>query len=135
MERPLSEISVSLDAGCRADHDSATRFSTRQEGTAAMSVTTRLLTVDDLDQFPDDGKRREIIAGELYVTPAPARQHQELAVQLCYLLYQAVELTGWGKVFFAPVDVRFSAHHQVQPDLLVIRKERMGSYRGNTVHE
>jgi len=111
-----------LDAGSQAAHEPVNIPDTNQEDAFAMSVQTRLLTADELDQFPDDGKRCEIIAGELYVTPAPARQHQELAVQLCYLLYQAVELTGWGKVFFAPVDVRFSTHHQVQPDLLVIRK-------------
>ncbi len=99
-----------------------------------MSIKTRLLTVDELDQFPDDGKRREIIAGELYVSPAPAREHQKLAIHLSYLLYQAIELSGWGEVYFAPVDVRFSAHDQVQPDLLVIRKERREIYRGNTVY-
>ena len=34
----------------------------------------RLYTIDDLWDFPDDGKRRELIDGVLYVTPwhAPA---------------------------------------------------------------
>ncbi len=99
-----------------------------------MSIKTRLLTVDELDQFPDDGKRREIIAGELYVSPAPAREHQKLAGQLFLLFHQAIELSGWGEVYFAPVDVRFSINDQVQPDLLVIRKERREIYRGNTVY-
>lgn len=99
-----------------------------------MSVQTRPLTADDLDHFPDDGKRREIIAGELFVSPAPSIKHQELAGHLYYLLHQAVILTGWGKVYFAPVDVRFSTHDQVQPDLLVIRRERLEIGRGNTVH-
>jgi len=57
-----------------------------------MSVTTRLLTAEDLDQFPDDGKRREIIAGELYVRPAPSIAHQELASDLHYVFYLAVVL-------------------------------------------
>lgn len=40
---------------------------------------------------------------------------------------------GTGKVFAAPVDVRFSATDQVQPDLLAIRKGRLGIYQGHTV--
>jgi len=100
-----------------------------------MSVKTPLITAAELDHFPDDGKRREIIAGELYVSPAPAKEHQKLAGKLYLLLHQAVEFPGWGEVYFAPVDVRFSTHDQVQPDLLVIRQERRGIYRGNTVHE
>jgi len=59
-----------------------------------MLVQTRLLTANDLDQFPDDGKRREIIAGELYVAAAPAREHEELAGQLYLLLNQTVVASG-----------------------------------------
>ncbi len=99
-----------------------------------MPVQTRLLTADELDQFPDDGKRREIIAGELYVSPAPSREHQELAAHLFALLYRQIVEPGLGMVYFAPVDVRFSINDQVQPDLLVIRKERREIYRGNTVY-
>src|SRR5680860_248152 len=98
-----------------------------------MSYQIPLLTAGDLDQFPDDGKRREIIAGELYVSPAAAKLHQKLAGHLHFLFYQAVVLTGWEKVYFAPVDVRFSTNDQVQPDLLLIKNERMGIYRGHTV--
>ncbi len=50
------------------------------------------------------------------------------------LLYNAVLSTGLGHVYFAPVDVRFSGNDQVQPDLLVIRNERSGTYRGSTGH-
>jgi Uma2 family endonuclease len=98
-----------------------------------MSVAATLLTADELDQFPNDGKRREIIGGELYVSPAPARTHQELSMRLSYLLYEAIDLTGTGKAFAAPVDVRFSATDQVQPDLLAIRKDRLSTYQGHIV--
>jgi Uma2 family endonuclease len=99
-----------------------------------MSITVPLLTADELDQFPDDGKRREIIAGVLYVSPAPARPHQELSSDLHFFLYQAIDQSGAGRVFSAPVDVRFSEHNQVQPDLLAIRRERLDIYQGHTVH-
>lgn len=68
------------------------------------------------------------------MSPAPAIVHQELSGRIHYLFFQAVNLTGWGRVYYAPVDVRFSTHDQVQPDLLVIRRERLEIGRGNTVH-
>jgi Uma2 family endonuclease len=104
-----------------------------KESARSMSVQTRLLTVSDLDDFPDDGLRREIIAGVLYVSAAPARIHQRLLGYVFRSIIEAVEDTGWGEVYFAPVDVRFSENDQVQPDLLVIKADRLGIYRGSTV--
>jgi Uma2 family endonuclease len=99
-----------------------------------MSITTHLLTYRDLEQFPDDGMRYEIIDGELYVAAAPLEIHQRTSGELNDVLRQAVIKTGWGWVYYAPVDVRFADDKQVQPDLLVIRHERRHIYQGNTVH-
>ncbi len=53
---------------------------------------------------------------------------------MLFLLYGAIVQPGAGMVYGAPVDVRFSGVDQVQPDLLAIRQERLGIYRGHTVH-
>ncbi len=34
------------------------------------------LVYEDLESFPDDNLRREILGGELFVTPSPSRRHQ-----------------------------------------------------------
>jgi Uma2 family endonuclease len=99
-----------------------------------MSAATTLLTADELDQFPDNGKRREIVGGELHVSPAPAEHHQDLSMRLSYFLYEMINLSGAGKAYAAPVDVRFSPTDQVQPDLLAIWKERLDIYQGHVVN-
>lgn len=100
-----------------------------------MSILTQPLTYKDLEQFPDDGNRYEIVDGELYVAAAPAKPHQRLSRRLLLVIVAAVDAAQAGEVFYAPVDVRFSESSQVQPDILSIRRERAGIYRGNTVNE
>ena len=47
--------------------------------------TARPFTVSDLEEMPDDGRRYELIDGELLVSPAPGWAHQE-AVGTAYLV-------------------------------------------------
>ena len=52
-----------------------------------MSATSDTgLTRADLDDFPDDGLRRELIDGRLYVSPRARRRHQEVMVYLAWAL-------------------------------------------------
>jgi Uma2 family endonuclease len=46
-------------------------------------------TYDDLRSFPDDGYRRELIDGQLIVSPSPIRLHQRCVGSLILLLSQA----------------------------------------------
>ncbi|WP_433529968.1 hypothetical protein ACQPYA_27760 [Micromonospora sp. CA-263727] len=39
-------------------------------------------TTDGLDRLPDDGRRREILDGNLIVSPSPTRLHQSIALML-----------------------------------------------------
>jgi len=50
--------------------------------------TRTLLTADDFFALPDDGKRYEVLAGELYVNPPPAFPTQRAASPGC--------LFGWA---------------------------------------
>lgn len=91
----------------------------------ALSTPMRPLTVDDLARMPDDGNRYELLHGELLVTAAPDLNHERLTMALVALLLECVESRGLGEIFTAPVDVRFSRHTNVQPDLLFIREDRV----------
>lgn len=98
-----------------------------------MSILTRPLTYLDLEHFPDDGKRYEVVYGELHVSAAPDRRHQRLLTILTAQAFHVAETSGAGQVFVAPVDVRPLGTDQVQPDLLFIRRERLHLYQGHVM--
>jgi Uma2 family endonuclease len=81
-------------------------------------------TYEDLASFPDDGLRRELIDGELIVSPAPRFRHQDVVGELIYLL-RAYSKEHGGKACPAPLDVVFSDKDVVEPDVLFIRPEHL----------
>jgi Uma2 family endonuclease len=84
-----------------------------------MATGSAPLTLDDLARMPDDGLSRELLAGRLVVTPAPAPRHQRILLRLAVGLAAAAEAAG-GELLLAPVDVELSPHDVVQPDLLYV---------------
>ena len=83
-------------------------------------------TYEDFVNFPNDGKRHEIIDGEHRVTPSPTVQHQRVATNLTGRLWAYLDHRPIGEVFAAPCDVVFSDLDIVEPDLLYISRERAG---------
>jgi Uma2 family endonuclease len=82
----------------------------------AMAISGPQYTVDDLDRFPDDGNRYELLDGQLLVTPAPSPAHQIVANRLQTLitavLFDVAHVVGPGVVVRKPKT-------QLQPDVLV----------------
>jgi Uma2 family endonuclease len=87
------------------------------------------LDYDDLAHTPDDGKRYELLDGELYVTPAPSPQHQRISKRLQRQLEAYFEARDLGEVFAAPVDVILAPHDVVEPDLVVVLDDAQVSAR------
>ena len=81
-------------------------------------------TVDDLLDSPDDGQRYEILDGVLFVTPAPVPRHQSALVELTVLLHAACPPDH--QVFVAPLDWQPDGRTSLQPDVLVVRRDRVG---------
>jgi Uma2 family endonuclease len=69
--------------------------------------------------LPDDGKRYETIHGELLVTPAPRRAHQQIVKRLLVELDAYCRRTGVGEALASPADISLSADSLVQPDVFV----------------
>ncbi|OFX31671.1 MAG: hypothetical protein A2Z07_05025 [Armatimonadetes bacterium RBG_16_67_12] len=79
-----------------------------------------ILTYQDYLKMPDDRTRKEILGGDLYVTPAPTPAHQRVVVRLASLLSTHVEHHGPGEVFVSPIDVVLSQTDVVQPDIVFV---------------
>ncbi len=84
----------------------------------AMAISVPRFTVDDLDRFPDDGNRYELLDGVLLVTPAPAAVHQVVASRIQGRLIAALQDPGFAHVV-APGAVIRRPGTQLQPDILV----------------
>jgi Uma2 family endonuclease len=99
-----------------------------------MSIETRdrppagkiVLTYEDYCALPDDGRRHEILDGELYMTPSPSRSHQRFAINLAVVLHAYVRECNAGEVFIAPFDVILAKTTVVVPDLSFVSRERLG---------
>lgn len=79
----------------------------------------------DLASFPDDHLRREIIDGELIVTPSPVVGHQRASARIHYRLTSYADEAG-GLALAAPMDVFLSDDNVVEPDLLFVRADHLG---------
>lgn len=74
-------------------------------------------TSKDLDSLPDDGKRYEIIDGELHVSKQPHYYHQRVCANLTFLLETWCRKTGLGEVTGAP-GLIFAEDDDVAPDIV-----------------
>ena len=88
-----------------------------------MPIDVRL-TYEDYCLLPNNGKRYEIIDGELFVTPSPLTRHQLALANLLYYLTDFVKKHDLGTVYPAPFDVVFSEYDVVEPDVLYVSKAR-----------
>jgi Uma2 family endonuclease len=97
---------------------------TRQEEPDMPRDASTKLTYEDFLNFPDDGRRHELIDGEHYVTPSPNTRHQRLVGRLFDAIYGHLKVSPDGEVFLAPFDVVISNFDVVEPDLLVVAADQ-----------
>ena len=83
-----------------------------------MAISVPRYTLEELEQFPDDGSRHELLDGFLLVTPAPRAVHQRIASRLHVRLAAGVEAPGYGCVV-SPGAISVPPYTQLLPDILV----------------
>ena len=85
----------------------------------AMPLRVASYTVDDLEMFPSDGNRYELLDGFLLVTPAPSFSHQLVAGRMAHLLTAYLGPDGKA-VVVGPGAVELRPKTHLEPDILVL---------------
>ncbi len=92
----------------------------------ATEPRTTGLTYDDLVRMlpEQDMVRRDLIDGELFVSPSPSLRHQEAVATLLAALYEYAREHG-GKALTGPFDVHLTDTNVLEPDVLYVRPENV----------
>ena len=91
----------------------------------AMVSTNIRWTTRDIELLPrNEWTTYEIIDGELFVSRAPHRRHQQIALEICSALNAWSKQSGLGEVVIAP-GIILSDADNVIPDAAWLTKERM----------
>jgi Uma2 family endonuclease len=93
-----------------------------------MTTVKVVLTYEDYAALPNDGKRYEILDGELSVTAAPGRTHQGVVLRLASALHVHVTAHGLGEVYIAPFDVVLAETTIVQPDIIFVDRDHLAIF-------
>ena len=99
---------------------------------------SRRYSVAEVLDFPPDGNRYEVVAGELLVTPAPTAGHQLLVSRLMTLLSDYLKPLGRrDSLYSSPADITWGqspkdAEDLVQPDIFVVVATQVTSWRDVT---
>ena len=87
-----------------------------------MPHTAERWTAARVRALPDDGNRRELVSGELVVTPAPTYRHQAAVMALSDVLRPWLRASGIGEVMVSPADLSLGEDEVLQPDLFAFRR-------------
>lgn len=85
-----------------------------------MPQMERVWTRDEVLALPEDGKRYELIDGELLVSPAPTWPHQWAVSALHSRLKAYVREHRIGVAMFSPADLDLKSGQVSQPDVFVV---------------
>jgi Uma2 family endonuclease len=86
---------------------------------------SRIYTVEDYWNFPSDGKRRQILDGELFVASSPLTRHQRVIVRVFEALRRWDQANPGGEVFLSPLAVTLGPRTVLEPDLFYVAPESM----------
>lgn len=99
-----------------------------------MGVERTLVTADELLRLPDDGKRHELVRGELRTMPPAGEEHGIIAHELARLVGNHVRPLGLGHVFAAETGFRIGRDPDtvLAPDVAFVAASRFQARRPST---
>lgn len=92
-----------------------------------MSTITPLMTVEELQQIPDDCHPRELRRGELLTMSPPGPDHGGVCGQICQKLFQFLADQDLGRVYPNDTGYLLEEHPDtvLGPDISFITKQRL----------
>jgi Uma2 family endonuclease len=84
------------------------------------------LTVEHYKNLPETGPRYQLIEGDLFMSPAPNRYHQDIPRNLEFLLLTYLQEHPIGVLYHAPFDVYLSETDVFQPDIVIVLNANLG---------
>lgn len=100
-----------------------------------MSATqSEVFTVADYRAMPEDGKRYQLVEGDLIVAPAPNTFHQFVQRNLLRILDTYLLANSVGTVVGAPCDVYLDDLNVYQPDLLFVTNKNAARIGDDGIH-
>jgi len=90
---------------------------------APVRVVRPRVSYGDLERMPEHGRRYELYDGEAFVVPAPLPIHQVVQQNLFEALRAYTRGAG-GFVVVSPIDIVFTDHDVLQPDIVFFSAAR-----------
>jgi Uma2 family endonuclease len=97
---------------------------------SSVGLLPRKMTYSELLLRPEDGPRIELYDGEVWEMPSPTRAHQRVSARTLMLFLEYESRVG-GRAAAAPLDIVFSEHDVVQPDVLYFVPARVHLFEMN----
>ncbi len=91
-------------------------------------------TIADYREMPDDGRRYQVVEGELFTAPAPNTFHQFVQKNLLRILDNYLLQHPIGKALGAPCDVYLDDFNVFQPDVLYVTREYAARIQDDGIH-
>ena len=85
-------------------------------------------TIQDLLNTPKDGRKYELVDGEILVSPAGMR-HSEVAGKVAGLIWEFLERNPIGKVYGSDVGIAFPNGNLRSPDVTYVSLEKLPGRR------
>ena len=92
-----------------------------------MATRTRNIMAEESLRMPDDGRRYELVRGELRTMTPAAHPHGRIAMRIAAQLFQHVEERGLGTVYAAETGFLLARNLDMvrTPDAAFVRRDRV----------
>jgi Uma2 family endonuclease len=89
-----------------------------------MSIVKGHATIDDLRRMPEDGRKYELVDGEILVSPAGMR-HAKVAGRIFHLIATHLESSPAGEAYPDNVGIHLPNGNVRSPDVTFVRYEKL----------